>query len=193
MRGASKIEYFIIKNFKKITLPVFTLILISYVINYKYHYKLFFNQLNKLENDINSYRYDYQITERFIIKIIKSTNFVGRDFLNLGTIKYSNCYRLALVNLDVNNKFVFDNIAKIIHRIKEEKPNIEILDFSFKRKGSKEYNINLQKLEKSLFENLILIIDSKNKILAAFPIDGMESSKELQLISRYLLEIILNK
>ena len=193
MLGNHKIEDLILKSYKNIVAIVLPIILIVYIFNVKNHYKLFFEQIKKLENDVKSCKYDYQIATRLIRKILDSSNFIGSNLLNLSKLKNQNHYKIVLISFDHKNTSTFNNLIKIIHRIKRDTQSIKILDFSYKNK-EKMKSFNQYRREKlSISKPTILLVDSRNYVLVALPIDGMESPKELQLITEYLLRVIRKK
>ncbi|MCW1310029.1 MAG: hypothetical protein QXP04_05030 [Candidatus Nanoarchaeia archaeon] len=190
MLGKQNIEKILLKNYSKTTFPILSIILIIYILNVNNHYKLFLERYERLERDSKYYQHNYQIYQRLIKKILKNANFVGRKLLISAPYLSGNNHVIVIIKSSRDNGSGIANIAKIINKIKEEKPDVNIFTFS---------NNQLMNMEKSdiTYDGQILIelpalflIDGQMNVLGVFSIDGTESIEEVQLISEYILENI---
>jgi hypothetical protein len=189
MLGKEKIEDMIIKKYKITTLPIFLVILIVYILNVNNHYKLFLDRYERLQTDIKYYKKNYQIFERFTKKVFKNANFIGRKFPIFDKHLTGDGHRIVVIKCNSSEELAFNNIVRIINKIKKEKPDINIISLNNLAINTKI--INASNKEQFLIDpHMIVLINDQNNILCAFSIDGTESVEEVQLISEFMLEII---
>lgn len=188
--GMRKIEDTLLNNYKKTTPVIFLIISLIYILNVNNHYRLLLDEDERLRNEIKSLRHDYQVTDRFIKKIFRHADSVGGKFPVFDNHVLRDGYKIVVLKDDFSDEAIINNIARIVNKIKNEKEDIKIIMFSHGAATNKK-NIH-DDFDKVFFvdQPSILFIGDQNQILCAFSLDGKESIEELQLISKYMLEII---
>jgi hypothetical protein len=190
MHGTRKIEGTLLNNYKKTAPLILLIILIVYILNVNNHYRLFLNEDEKLRNDMESCRRDYQIVDGFIRKVFKHADLIGRKMPFFDEHVLRDNYKIIAIKRTNFNVPTNNNIVRIVNNIKSEKSDIKIFSISDSTTVNAK-NMHVSSDEVSFVDQpCIFLLGDQNQILSAFSLDGKESLEELQLISRYIMKIV---
>ena len=190
MNGIKNIEAYLLNKYKETTPIIISILLALYIINVNNHYRIFLYEDDRLRNEIESTNRDYQKADWLLKKTYKNIGMIGRKLPLFSNFVSGNKYKILAIRNKTSDITSNNNLMRIINIINNEKIDINIIKLS-NDIFANEKNGYLNSSGVSVFEwPAIVLLGDQNHILSIYSLDGTEVFEDLQLISKYLVEIV---